>query len=162
MHNVFLGVGGNIGNKQLNIEKVKILITKEIGEIEVQSSVYETPPWGFLAKEDFWNQVLLVKTLLEPEELIGKVQSIENLFGKTRDAGYYVSREMDIDVLYFDDLSITSNELIIPHPRIAERLFVLVPLTEIAPGFMHPVLKLTNRQLLDNCSDDSSITRIEL
>lgn len=162
MHHVFLGLGGNIGNKQQNFEKVKLYIEKEIGEIVEQSSVYETPPWGFLAKENFWNQVLHVKTKLEPDELIVKIQKIERLFGRKRDAGYYVSREMDVDVLYFDDLSLTSDNLIVPHPKIEQRLFVLMPLIEIAPNFKHPVLKMTNRQLLDKCKDESSIKRIEL
>lgn len=162
MHHVFLGVGGNIGNKQQNFEKAGLFIEREIGKISKQSSVYETPPWGFLAEEDFWNQVILVETELTPDELLAKIQQIEMFFGKKREAGYYVSREMDIDILYYDDLSITSDTLIIPHPRIAQRLFVLVPLTEIAPGFEHPVLKMTNRQLLENSNDQSVITRIEL
>ncbi len=162
MHHVFLGIGGNIGNKRQNFEKAKLYIEKEIGEILEQSSVYETPPWGFLAEEDFWNQVVHVKTQLEPDELIGKIQKIEDLFGRVRDAGYYVSREMDIDVLYYDDKSLTTDKVIVPHPKIAQRLFVLVPLNEIAPNFQHPVLKVTNRQLLDKCNDESSIKRIEL
>lgn len=162
MHQVFLGLGGNLGNKQQNFEKVKLYIKKEIGEIVEQSSVYETPPWGFLAKEDFWNQVLLVKTKHQPDELLATIQKIENLFGRNRDAGYYVSREMDVDVLYFDDLSFTSDNLIIPHPKIEHRLFVLVPLNEIAPAYKHPVLEMTNRQLLEKCKDESSIKRIEL
>lgn len=162
MHHIFLGMGGNIGNKQQNFENAKIYIRKEIGEIIAQSSVYETPPWGFLADEDFWNQVLQVKTELEPDELIERIREIENQFGRDRDAGYYVSREMDIDVLYYDDLSLTTDMLIVPHPKIAQRLFVLVPLNEIAPNFRHPVLKITNRQMLENCKDESSIKRIEL
>lgn len=162
MHRIFLGLGGNLGNKQQNFEKVKLFIEKEIGEIVDQSSIYETPPWGFLAEEDFWNQVLVVKTKHQPDELIVRIQRIENFFGRKRGAEYYVSREMDVDVLYFDDLSFTSDNLIIPHPKIEQRLFVLVPLNEIAPTFSHPVLKMTNRQLLEKCKDESSIKRIEL
>lgn len=162
MHHVFLGIGGNIGNKRQNFEKVKIHIIKEIGEIVEQSSVYETPPWGFLAEEDFWNQVVQVKTYLEADDLIERIQKIENLFGRERNAGYYVSREMDIDVLYYDEASFTTDMLIVPHPKIARRLFVLVPLNEIAPDFKHPVLNITNRELLDKCNDESSIKRIEL
>jgi 2-amino-4-hydroxy-6-hydroxymethyldihydropteridine diphosphokinase len=162
MHHVFLGVGGNIGNKQQNFEKAKLFIGKKIGEIIMQSSVYESPSWGFLAEEKFWNQVVLVNTALEPEELLSEVQNIEDFFGRTRDARYYVSREMDIDILYFNNISLTTDKLIIPHPRIARRLFVLISLAEIAPGYEHPVLKMTNRQLLDNCTDNPVITRIEL
>ena len=162
MHNVFLGLGGNIGNRRQNFEKVKLYIAKEIGQIIEQSSIYETPPWGFLAEENFWNQVLYVKTMLEPNELIDTTQKIEKLFGRKRDAGYYASREMDIDVLYYDDLSLSGDRLIVPHPKIEQRLFVLVPLSEIAPTYMHPVLQVSNRQLLGMCKDESSIKRIEL
>ena len=162
MHQVFLGIGGNIGNKQLNFEKIHILAGKELGRIVGMSSIYESPPWGFLAEEDFWNQVLHIETQLEPAELIEKINELEQLFGRKRDAEFYTSREMDIDVLYFDDLVVITEKLVIPHPRIAQRMFVLVPLAEIAPSFVHPVLNLTNRQLLEQCSDDSSIKRIEL
>jgi 2-amino-4-hydroxy-6-hydroxymethyldihydropteridine diphosphokinase len=162
MHQVFLGIGGNIGNKRLNFNKVHILIEKKIGNIIGKSSIYETPPWGFLAEEDFWNQVLHINTDLSPEELMEQTFEIEMQFGRKRDAEYYVSREMDIDVLYFDDLCVENEVMIIPHPRIPQRLFVLIPLAEIAPAFIHPVLQLTNRQLLEKCIDESSIKRIEL
>ncbi|HZH71994.1 MAG TPA: 2-amino-4-hydroxy-6-hydroxymethyldihydropteridine diphosphokinase [Mariniphaga sp.] len=162
MHHVYLGVGGNIGNKQQNLEKVRLFIQKEIGEVMKRSSVYETPPWGFLADEDFWNQVLLVETSLEPEEVLQAIQRIEGWFGRKHDAEYYTSREMDVDLLYYDDRIIASDLLIVPHPKIAQRLFVVVPLVEIAPLFQHPVLKMTSRQLFENCPDDSAIRRIEL
>jgi|SRR5690554_4695333 len=161
MHHVFLGIGGNIGKKQQNFGKVKLFIESEIGKIKSSSSVYETPPLGFFADDNFWNQVFLVDTRLEPDDVLYKIQEIEARFGRKRDAEFYVSREMDIDVLYYDELSITTDRLIIPHPRIAQRLFVLVPLAEIAPGYQHPVLKLTNRQLLEQCQDDSNIKRLE-
>src|SRR5690554_5850622 len=162
MHDVFLSVGGNLGNKQHNLQKVRMYISRRIGELTGQSSVYETPPWGFFAEEDFWNQVLQVRTALSPENVLREAHEIEQLFGRKQDAGYYMSREMDIDILYYDSDTISTDELIIPHPRIPERLFVLVPLVELAPGYVHPVHKRTNRQLLDQCSDKSAITRIEL
>jgi 2-amino-4-hydroxy-6-hydroxymethyldihydropteridine diphosphokinase len=162
MYQVFLGVGGNIGNKLLNFQKVQKLVEKEVGNIIAMSSVYETPPWGFLADEDFWNQVLHVETQLEPDELLASVFEIEKLFGRKRDTEYYESREMDIDILYFDNLILSSDKLTVPHPHIPKRMFVLVPLAEIAPSFVHPVLQITNRQLLEQCGDELSIKRIEM
>jgi 2-amino-4-hydroxy-6-hydroxymethyldihydropteridine diphosphokinase len=162
MHQVFLGIGGNLGNKPLNFQRVQKLVENEVGNIITKSSIYESPPWGFLAEEDFWNQVLYVETELEPGEVLTSVLEIENLFGRKRDAEYYESREMDIDILYFDNLSIFSETLTIPHPHIPDRMFILVPLAEIAPAFVHPVLQITNRELLEKCGDELSVKRIEL
>jgi 2-amino-4-hydroxy-6-hydroxymethyldihydropteridine diphosphokinase len=162
MHQVFLGVGGNIGNKLLNFQKVQRLVENEVGNILAMSSVYESPPWGFLADEDFWNQVLHVETGLEPDELLSAIHGVEKLFGRKRDTEFYESREMDIDILYFDNLILASETLTVPHPHIPNRMFVLVPLAEIAPAFVHPVLQMTNRELLEQCGDELSIKRIEI
>jgi len=162
MHKVFLGIGGNIGNKQVNFDKVYKIIRNVLGEITKSSSVYETSPWGFEANENFWNQVLLIETEYSPNELLQKIHEIENSFGRKRESGKYSSREMDIDILYFDNREIETESLKLPHPRIPQRLFVLVPLTEIAPNFMHPALQLTSIQMLENCTDDSDIKKLEL
>ena len=161
MHKVFLGIGGNIGNKADNFNKVYTFIKNELGEITRSSSVYETPPWGFTADENFWNQVLLLETELSPFELLQKITKIENHFGRERDIGKYDSREMDIDILYYDDVFIETENLIIPHPRIAQRKFVLVPLNEIAADFKHPLLRLTSFQMLENCRDNSVIFKLD-
>ena len=160
MYKVFLGIGGNIGNKQLNFIKVAHLIKDRLGEIIKTSSIYETPPWGFVSEDHFWNKVLLIETKLEPEKLLEEIHAIESEFGRNRDFGKYVSREMDIDILYFNDIYAETENLIIPHPRLQNRKFVLVPLTEIAPDFKHPLFRLTNLQLLENCKDESMIIKI--
>jgi len=162
MHKVFLGIGGNIGNKQVNFHKVYTFIGNELGAITKSSSVYETPPWGFDAKENFWNQVLLVETKFSPEEILQKIAAIENQFGRKRVSGEYNSREMDIDILYLNELVMETENLTIPHPRILQRLFVLAPLAEIAPDFIHPQLKSTNLEMLKSCTDKSKITKIKL
>ncbi|MCA1758159.1 MAG: 2-amino-4-hydroxy-6-hydroxymethyldihydropteridine diphosphokinase [Bacteroidales bacterium] len=162
MHHVFLGIGGNLGNKHNNLIKVLLLIENELGAIRKKSSVYETPPWGFQAEENFWNMVVEIETGLNPEELLQQIKSIEQEFGRKRRTVNYTSREMDIDILYFDDLVSENERLKIPHPHIQKRLFVLVPLAEIAPEKSHPVLQKTNRQLLENCVDKSEIKKIEL
>ncbi len=162
MHQVFLGIGGNTGNKRDNFDKVYTFIKNELGEIMIQSSVYETPPWGFDAKEYFWNQVLLIETHFPPVELLQKIAEIENRFGRRRVSGKYTSRKMDIDILFFDELIIETENLTIPHLQIQNRLFVLVPLAEIAPEFVHPKLRITSLQMLKNCTDSSVIKKIEL
>jgi len=161
MHQVFLGIGGNIGNKRTNFDKVYTHITNGLGEIVKHSSVYETPPWGFEADERFWNQVLLVETQLAPIEILQKVKEIESKFERKSDNQRYASREMDIDILYYDDLFLETENLIIPHPRIHQRKFVLVPLNEIAPDFKHPLLRFTSMQMLENCKDSSVILKLE-
>ncbi len=160
MHQVFLGTGGNIGNKHDNFDKVYTFIKNELGTIVKSSAVYETPPWGFEATEKFWNTVLIIETELSATELLSKINNIENRFGRTRDGVNYKSREMDIDILYFNDEIINTENLTIPHPLLHKRLFVLVPLAEIAPKFVHPVLKLTSFEMLNNCEDKSVIRKI--
>lgn len=162
MHQVFLGAGGNIGNKRDNFDKVYTFIKNELGTIVKSSSVYETPPWGFDATENFWNMVLIINTEFSATELLGKINKIENSFGRTRDSLNYKSREMDIDILYFDDEIINTENLTIPHPLLHKRLFVLVPLAEIAPQFVHPILKQTSVEILNICEDKSVIRKISV
>ena len=162
MHKVFLGIGGNIGNKQANFHKVYTIVEKELGKIILSSSVYETPPWGFHAKENFWNQVIVISTQLTPENLLAKSNFIEKVFGRSHNKNQYSSREMDIDILYYDDLYIETETLIIPHQKIHQRMFVLVPLNEIAPNFKHPLFRLTNFEMLKNCKDESIIKMLQI
>lgn len=163
MHKVFIGIGGNIGDKQKNFERVRTLVNERLGKIRKESSVYETPPWGFHSEFKFWNQVMYIETILESEELLWHIKEIEAMFGRNVDENStYDNREMDIDILYFDDIFFDSRDLIIPHPRIQERLFVLVPLVEIAPDFKHPLLRMTNLTLLENCRDKSIIRKVNL
>jgi 2-amino-4-hydroxy-6-hydroxymethyldihydropteridine diphosphokinase len=161
MHQVFLGIGGNIGNKHDNFDKVYTFIKNELGTITKRSSVYETPPWGFQSEDVFWNQVLMIETDYSPFELLQKITEIETLFGRERNNGYYKSRAMDIDILYFDDDIINTSNLTIPHPLLYKRLFVLVPLAEIAPLFLHPVLKQSSLELLKKCEDKPDIKKVE-
>lgn len=160
MHQVFLGIGGNLGNKQANFHKVYTHIQNELGNIVLKSSVYETPPWGFASDVPFWNQVLCVETDFNPFEILKRIENIDAAFGRERSGNGYSSREMDIDILYFDDNIINTENLTIPHPLLHNRLFVLVPLAEIAPDFVHPVLKLSSLKMLNNCEDKSEIKKV--
>lgn len=162
MHKVFLGIGGNIGDKFQNFSKVHQLIDKRLGKITEKSSVYETPPWGFHSENLFWNQVLCIDTVFEAEELLWRIKEIEELYGLKASDERFSDRQMDVDILYFDEEYFESKELIIPHPRIQERKFVLVPLVEIAPEFKHPLLRMTNLTLLENCRDESIIRKVNM
>jgi len=160
MHQVFLSIGGNLGNKRANFDKVYTHIQNELGCIVLRSSVYETPPWGFDSEDSFWNQVLCIETLLNPSEILEKIKNIDAAYGRKRNSEGYSSREMDVDILYFEDKIIETENLTIPHPLLHKRLFVVVPLAEIAPDWVHPVLKLTSVEMLNNCEDKSEIKKV--
>lgn len=162
MHKVFIGIGGNTGNKQENFQKVHILIENELGKILSGSSIYESAAWGFHSKSKFWNQVLIIETGLIPELLLDKIKNAEKSFGRKQTKSRYTSRPMDIDILYFDDLILKTDKLEIPHPRMELRNFVLVPIAEIAPDKVHPILKLTSIQLLEHSVDKAEVKKVLL
>lgn len=161
MHTVFLGIGGNMGDKSANFKKAEELIHSSVGHIINKSSVYETPPWGFHAEENFWNAVLVIETKFGPDEVLWRIHEIEDKFKKQQGDERYRSREMDIDILYYDDIYVENDLLIIPHPQIQNRKFILVPLAEIAPDLKHPLLRLSSLQMLENCRDESVIKKME-
>ena len=157
MSKVFLGIGTNLGDRENNLEKAIEKIGEHIGRILQSSSVYETPPWGFDAENDFLNMVLGVETSLTPPEIIKKIVAIESMLGRERDQNRYSSRVIDIDILLYDDLVIHEKGLKIPHRLMHERRFVLVPLCELAPDLIHPILKKSMSLLLEECRDRSKI-----
>jgi len=157
---VYLVLGGNQGNTFEILQKTRELINQQVGEIVKTSSIYRTPPWGFVADQDFLNQVVVIQTLLPPHLLLEKLLEIENSLGRIRQGNQYHSRTVDIDILFYEDQVIHLNNLVIPHPRIPLRKFVLVPLSEIAPEFRHPGLNLTIHELLAQCSDDASCIKL--
>lgn len=161
MHKVYLGIGGNIGNKQNNFKEVYQIIENELGKIEKTSSIYETPPWGFQSNDTFWNSVIEISSSYSAEEVLSKIHSIEKKFDRKRGNEQYSSRKMDIDILYFDDIFMETKILIIPHPRMHQRKFVLVPLTEIAKDYKHPLLRMTSLEMLENCRDESIIKMVD-
>jgi len=160
MSKLFLLLGGNLGNKELIFAKALEMTVKRIGLLVSKSSVYETEPWGFQSEDLFWNQAVLVETNLKPLQVLEEVQHIETELGRVRHEGRYVSRVIDIDLLFYDDLIIQSPRLELPHPRMAGRRFVLEPLAEIAPDFIHPVLKKTMAVLRDECHDPLKVKKV--
>ena len=121
--------------------KAKKMIEESIGSVVSVSSVYETEPWGFESDNEFLNMVLCVETDLSPSGLLGRILMIESQLGRIRCENQYSSRNIDIDILLYNNEIVNEAALEIPHPRMHERRFVLVPLAEIAPELIHPVLK---------------------
>ena len=158
-HILYLLLGSNLGEKKKQMDQAVNLIREMIGPVIMRSSFYETEPWGFSSEEFFLNITLQVLTSLPPEEVIRKTREIEKMFGRERQGTGYSSRTMDIDILLYDDLVLDQDDLKIPHPRIQDRRFVLVPLDEIAQKLIHPVFRKTIRELLRDCTDTKIVRK---
>ena len=157
---VYLLIGGNLGDQFKLLEQAKIAISEKIGKIRNESSIYETAPWGFKAVQDFLNQVIKVSTKLSPQKVLEFCLEIEDELGRERKSGHYESRTMDIDILFYNDEIINEPGLIIPHPKLHLRRFTLVPLTEMEPDFVHPVLNKKLTLILEECNDISDVRRL--
>ncbi len=137
---VYLGLGTNLGDKERNLNDAMLALAMEVGNVISQSTFYTSKPWGFKSENEFLNAVVLVETQLSPFDLLLKTQEIEKQLGRTsKTDSEYTDRIIDIDILLYDRLIINQPTLKIPHPLIADRDFVLIPLTEIAPDLTHPV-----------------------
>jgi len=132
-HRVFLGLGSNLGERQANIERAIELISERVGEVIRRSSLIETEPWGFESENKFLNGVILCETTLTPRQVLRKTQKIERDMGRKKKTSslQYSDRPIDIDILLYDDLMVDEPDLKIPHPRMQEREFVMIPLKEI-------------------------------
>ena len=156
----YLSLGSNQGDKLKTLQNAIHDIAENIGAIQKISSVYKTSSWGYEG-EDFYNICIGVSTYLQPENLLKKLLGIENKYGRQRKkTNGYSDRKIDIDILLFDNEIIFSKEVTIPHPRMLERKFVLVPLVEIAKNTLHPIEKKQLVSCLNNCSDASLIEKI--
>jgi 2-amino-4-hydroxy-6-hydroxymethyldihydropteridine diphosphokinase len=156
----YLSLGSNQGRKLKNLQKAIYEIAESIGAIHKISSVYKTDSWGFKG-DDFYNICIAVSTYLPPEELLKNILNIETKLGRKREQNNkYTNRKIDIDILLFDDEIVFSKNIIIPHPRMLERKFVLVPLAEIAGNTLHPIEKKTLNICLNNTIDASEIHKI--
>lgn len=157
MPQVVLLTGSNMGDRAFLLKEACRRIDKRVGSVVRTSRVYESDPWGFEAQEAFLNQVLVSETELEPTAVLDEIQAIEKELGRVRAENQardssgervYESRAIDIDILFYDNLVMESERLIIPHALIAEREFVLVPLCELMGDYLHPVLETTLSELL--------------
>jgi len=161
MVKLYLLLGGNLGNKQQIFADARTRLTELLGKITAQSAVYETEPWGFESEDIFWNQVLEISTDLLPDEVLLLTQQTELELGRIRKKNQYDSRTIDIDILFYGDQIINHTNLIVPHPRIQERKFALIPLNEIAPELIHPVFQKSIKQLLNDCSDSLRVEQVK-
>lgn len=154
INSALLLLGSNIEPRLEFIDHAADILKSMVGKVCQRSSIYESEAWGFESDQKFLNQLLFMDTYLSPTDLLECILSIENQLGRTRSAVIkYGSRNIDIDILYFNDEVIKIPKLIIPHPRLHERRFALLPLTEVIPDYIHPVIKKSNLELLD-CLDD--------
>ena len=157
MKKVFLCLGSNLGDRAENLKQAELRIAEYVGSIISVSSVYETEPWGFESESKFLNKVLCIKTDLSPSGLLGRILMIESQLGRIRCETQYQSRNIDIDILLYNNDIVKEPVLEIPHPRMHERRFALIPIVEIAPDLVHPVLKKTLKSILRSCRDKSSV-----
>ena len=143
--------GSNQGDKNKLLEQACALINKRCGMLVERSSAYTTEPWGFEAEEWFLNELLVVETELEPDNLMDELLKIEKELGRVRhpEKQGYCSRTVDLDILYYGDKIINTEKVTVPHPRLHLRKFALMPLCEVIPDFLHPIFNLSQTQLLE-------------
>ena len=156
MNNAYLMIGGNLGDRLANLNNAKIEIELHCGKILSSSAIYETAAWGFTEQPPFFNQALQVETTLSATELMQQLLSIELSLGRERLLPLG-PRSIDLDIIYFNNEIIQTDVVTIPHPRMEQRNFVIIPLNEIAPNYLHPILNLPTSTLLKQCKDESYV-----
>ncbi len=156
MEEAILLLGGNLGNRELALAQAMEKIEEHVGEITAHSSIYESEPWGFEDKNQFLNQAIKVNTELSPEQLLSTLLEIEQSLGRVR-TGKLSARTIDLDILFYGAKEIKTDTLIIPHPRISERLFTLLPLAEITGNSNLPKFNTSSQELIKSCLDKSKI-----
>ncbi|HEY6899164.1 MAG TPA: 2-amino-4-hydroxy-6-hydroxymethyldihydropteridine diphosphokinase [Puia sp.] len=155
----YLLIGGNQGERTAQLARARERIEARAGRLTGCSSLYETAAWGKTDQPDFLNQALEVETALEAPRLLGVILGIEEEMGRKR-LEKYGSRIIDIDILFFNDAILRLPNLVIPHPQIQNRRFVLAPMAEIAPLLKHPVLGKTIQELLNDCTDPLAVRKL--
>lgn len=157
MKRIFLSLGSNLGDRQASLEKAAGMLGRHAGIVTRRSAVYETEPWADTPGSNFLNMVLEMRTTLGPLELLDALQTIEAGCGRTPSVERYAPRIVDIDILFYGNEVFTFQQLVIPHPELHLRRFVLVPLVEIAPRWKHPATGVTMTGLLRGCPDTKRV-----
>jgi len=159
-HIAYIGIGSNLGNKLYYCEKaISEILEIDRHQLLAKSSLFKTEPMGYTSQNWFVNGVIKIETDLEPSELLRTLKTVEARLGRT-ETFRWGPRTIDLDILFFDDIQIQTEELRIPHPLIQNRRFVLVPLAEIDPNFFHPVLNKTVHQLLSDLQEDQGVEKL--
>lgn len=156
MPEVYLLLGGNLGDRTSYLRQAQESIAAQVGDITAASELYETAAWGKTDQPNFLNQVLEVETLLQPEQVLQTINRIEQELGRVR-LEHWGARVIDIDILFYDDLVLQTQRLTIPHPQLHLRRFTLLPLSELAPTLHHPVLGKSIADLLKQCPDELEV-----
>ena len=158
-HLAYISLGGNIGNTLNIFQNALLAIEKKLGKIIQKSSIYQTAAWGKEDQNDFLNQVILIETSFDAKKLLDSLLTIELLFERKR-IERWGPRTLDLDLLSFDNQIENSESLVLPHPRIQERKFILVPLNELNPNWIHPILQKSASELVNACTDQLKVKKI--
>ena len=163
METCYILFGSNMGDKNGIFNQACLYINNRCGHVVQLSASYESEPWGFEAEEWFLNRVIVIETAMEPVDLMKQLLEIEHELGRERhpEKVGYTSRTADLDILYYGNRVICNETLIVPHPRLHQRRFALLPLCEVAPNLVHPAFRLTQTELLERCPDTLVVRRIE-
>lgn len=157
---IYLSLGSNLGDRMQNLRQARKLIEEQAGELLEGSKIYQSEAWGYSSSNEFYNGCLSVLSHLEPFALLETLMEIETSMGRIRKGGEYSDRLIDIDLLFYGDTILEQARLTLPHPAIANRRFVLLPLTDIAAELVHPVSGLTIQEMLQKCPGKDSVTPV--
>lgn len=160
MSKVYFSIGSNKGNRSQLINEAIDKIDISVGRVELKSSIYETQSWGFKSN-NFYNVCLLIESSLSVESIFNKILKIEKDMGRLKSGNKYSDRCIDIDILFVEDIIVNNKNLIIPHPRLHLRKFVLTPMLDIAPDLIHPILNKSIKQLELECDDNDQPKKID-
>jgi len=158
MNVVYLLLGSNLDDRSASLKLARAAISSGIGNIISESSIYESEPWGFHSEQQFLNQVVRIETNFKPLHVLDEILKIEIKLGRKRENSEgYVSRTIDIDILFFNDEIISEDILTVPHPKIQERMFTLLPMSELNRSMIHPITHKSIGELISECRDQLSV-----
>lgn len=156
IENIFLGLGSNLGDRKLNLKKSITLLNSRVGRILNKSRIYESEPWGLKEQSHFLNQVIEIESQIEPIDLLNICKNIELDMGRKTEIRWG-KRVIDIDILYYKSRVINNKNLVVPHKLMHERNFVMIPLNDLNEYHQHPILKRSNKEILNNCIDSCKV-----